>query len=211
MGEDLYDQSHRAQAVELGPLICLSASIQNQEIQQVWGQMSPQWILSAKLWLGKARVNWKAVCVLFCVFWSFFLIKTTHPPVLTTHRFVPCHSSCLYHYYRAAPRPPYPVLLGETEITKRRNPHLSSSPHLKLPHYHCDTATTWSPWGLREQGSALSLFVQPGLCWWPHTSAVPRCEAFSASSNSLTSTAQVLSSAQSTLLQQCITPGGTST
>jgi len=67
VGEDLCDQSHREQEVELGPLICLSASIQNEERKQVWGQMSLQGILNAKLRLEKVMLNRKTACV-----WVFF-------------------------------------------------------------------------------------------------------------------------------------------
>lgn len=194
MGEDLCDQSYRAQAVWLWPLIHPSASTQDQKSKQVWGQMSSQEILNADLWLAKTILILKAACG------CFFLIKTTHPPV-STHHFVSHQSCCLYHYHTAAPKSQ--LCPGEIEISTRWNLHLSSSPHLKL--------LLWYRliWGLQEgQESSLSLLLQPGWCWWPHTSAAPRCESFS--SSNLTSTAQVLSSEQP-LMQQWLTPGGTST
>lgn len=154
MGEDLCDQSYRAQAVWLWPLIHPSASTQDQKSKQVWGQMSSQEILNADLWLAKTILILKAACG------CFFLIKTTHPPV-STHHFVSHHSCCLYHYHTAAPKSQ--LCPGEIEISTRWNLHLSSSPHLKL--------LLWYRliWGLQEgQESSLSLLLQPGWCWWPH-------------------------------------------
>lgn len=127
MGEDLCDQPYRAEAVRLWPLSHPSASIQNQKSNQVWGQMSSQRILNANLWLAKTILILKAACG------YFFLIKTTHPPV-STHHCIPHHSCCLYHYYTAAPKSQ--LCPGEIKISTRWNPHLSSTPHLKLPQWY---------------------------------------------------------------------------
>lgn len=122
MGEDLCDQSYRAQAVWLWPLIHPPASTQDQKNKKVWGQMSSQEILNANSWLAKPILILKAACG------YFFLIKTTHPPV-STHHFVPHHSCCLHHYPTAAPKSQ--LCPGGTEISTRWNPHLFSSPCLK--------------------------------------------------------------------------------
>lgn len=123
------------------------------------------------------------------VFVGFFLIKSTHPPILTAHHFVHYHYSCLYRSIKDSTLCPVP--LGEIEITRRWNPLLQQLP----PQI---AAVIWppprSPCGLREQENALSLLLQRGWCWWPHASAVPRCDFFSSSSNSPSSIAQALSS-----------------
>lgn len=123
------------------------------------------------------------------VFVGVFLIKTTHPPVLTAHHFVPYHFSYLYRSIKVSTLCPVP--LGEIESTRRRNPLLQQLP----PQI---AALIWPPprppCGLRKQKNALSLLLQPGWCWWPHNSAAPRCEVFSSFSNSPRSIAQVLSS-----------------
>jgi len=80
-------------------------------------------------------------------------------------------------------------VLGEIEITARRNPTPPADP---TSNCHCDMATYKV--STRVPGSALCLLLQPRWCWWPQTSEVPGCEALSFSSSSPTSAAQVLSS-----------------
>lgn len=120
--------------------------------------MSSQGMLNENLWLAKTVLIWKAACG------YFFLIKTTHPTVSTQH-FVPHHSSCLYLYH-------------STKISalpwRSRNLYKVRPPSLQQPTPQIATVT-WSPLrspgGPREPESALSLLLQPGWYWWPHTSA----------------------------------------